>query len=132
MCYPGSRRGYGRKRKLTEKAQSPDPLLAPVEKACPPGREVHVVDESLVFYSEWELEACVHGALLAEHMDQVNAVPFTYQQLNILKRKLDQVVCDLVSHLLAVPKPFPATWGVAVALIVNFPGSSTHRGTLSP
>lgn len=68
----------------------PRVLRGTEKKACPPGREVHVVDESLVFYSEWELEACVHGALLAEHMDQVNAVPFTYQQLNILKRKLDQ------------------------------------------
>lgn len=88
----------------------PDPLSAPVEKACPPGKEAHVVDENLVFYTEWELEACVDGALLAEHMDRVNAIPFTYQQLDILKRKLDQVVPDLGSRLLAVPKPFPAPW----------------------
>lgn len=76
-----------------------DPLPAPVEKACPPGKEAHVVDENLVFYMEWELEACVDGALLAEHMDRVNAIPFTYQQLDILKRKLDQVVPDLGSRL---------------------------------
>lgn len=91
-----------------------------------------MVDENLIFYTEWELEACVDGALLAEHMAQVNAIPFTYQQLDILKHKLDQVVYDLGSHLLVVPKPFPATWGVVVGLMVNFPGSSTHRDTLSP
>ncbi|XP_036159011.1 mesothelin-like isoform X2 [Myotis myotis] len=61
------------------------------KKACPPGKEAHVVDENLVLYMEWELEACVDGALLAEQMDRVNAIPFTYQQLDILKRKLDQV-----------------------------------------
>lgn len=110
MCCPGSQRGCGRKRRLTGKAQPPDPLTCPLEKACPPGKEVHVVDENLVFYTEQELEACVDGALLAEHMDRVNAIPFTYQQLDILKHKLDQVVPDLGSRLLAVPKPFPATW----------------------
>ncbi|XP_019504009.1 PREDICTED: mesothelin isoform X1 [Hipposideros armiger] len=61
------------------------------KKACPPGREVHVVDEDLIFYKEWELEACVDGALLAKQMDRVNALPFTYQQLNIFKQKLDQL-----------------------------------------
>ncbi|XP_054442745.1 mesothelin-like [Pteronotus mesoamericanus] len=59
-------------------------------KTCPLGKEVHVVDENLFFYENWELEACVNGALLAEQMDRVNAVPFTYQQLDILKHKLDQ------------------------------------------
>lgn len=61
------------------------------KKACPPGKEVHVVNENLIFYNEWELEACVDGALLAEQMDAVNAHPFTYQQLNIFKQKLDQL-----------------------------------------
>ncbi|XP_057603876.1 mesothelin isoform X1 [Hippopotamus amphibius kiboko] len=60
------------------------------KKACPPGRKAQVVDENLVFYEEWELEACVDGALLAAQMDRVNLVPFTYQQLNIFKRKLDK------------------------------------------
>uniref|UniRef100_A0A2K6G9M7 Mesothelin n=1 Tax=Propithecus coquereli TaxID=379532 RepID=A0A2K6G9M7_PROCO len=58
---------------------------------CPPGREARVVDESLIFYKEWELEACVDGALLAAQMDRVNAIPFTYEQLNIFKRKLDKI-----------------------------------------
>ena len=51
-----------------------------------------MVDESLVFYEEWELEACVDGALLAAQMGRVNLIPFTYQQLHIFKRKLDEVV----------------------------------------
>lgn len=91
-----------------------------------------MVDEELFFYEDWELEACVSGALLAEQMDRVNAIPFTYQQLDILKHKLDQVVHDLGFRLLKMPKPSPANWEGAVALTVNFPGSSTHRGTLSP
>ncbi|XP_053412514.1 mesothelin isoform X5 [Nycticebus coucang] len=61
------------------------------KEACPPGREAHVVDEKLVFYSDRELEACVDGALLVAQIDHVNAVPFTYQQLNIFKRKLDKI-----------------------------------------
>ncbi|ELR62890.1 Mesothelin [Bos mutus] len=60
------------------------------KKACPPGREAQVVDENLFFYEEWELEACVDGALLATQMRQVNLIPFTYQQLHIFKRKLDE------------------------------------------
>ncbi|XP_058536420.1 mesothelin [Ochotona princeps] len=58
--------------------------------ACPPGRKPAVVDENLFFYADWELEACVDGALLAAQMDRVNSVPFTYQQLDILKRRLDE------------------------------------------
>lgn len=88
---PESQHGYARKRRLTE-AEPPDALPDPVENACPPGKEAHVVDESLIFYEEWELEACVDGALLAKQMDRVNAFPFTYQQLDIFKRKLDKVV----------------------------------------
>ncbi|KAM7149278.1 mesothelin-like isoform 1-T1 [Molossus nigricans] len=68
----------------------PRALLGTEKKSCPPGKEAHVVDENLVFYTERELEACVDGALLAEHMDRVNAIPFTYQQLDVLKHKLDQ------------------------------------------
>ncbi|XP_072798172.1 mesothelin isoform X7 [Vicugna pacos] len=60
------------------------------KKACPPGRKAQVVDEKLVFYEEWELEACVDGALLAAQMDRVNLIPFTYQHLHIFKRKLDK------------------------------------------
>ncbi|KAM5332066.1 mesothelin-like [Glossophaga mutica] len=81
----------------TSPAQQPEPtvvlpraLQGTEKKACPPGREVHMVDEDLFFYEEWELEACVSGALLAEQMDRVNEVPFTHQQLDILKHKLDQ------------------------------------------
>ncbi|KAF4015441.1 hypothetical protein G4228_006952 [Cervus hanglu yarkandensis] len=65
-------------------------LLLSLEKACPLGQEAQVVDENLVFYEEWELEACVDGALLAAQMGRVNLIPFTYQQLHIFKRKLDE------------------------------------------
>ncbi|KAM8780167.1 mesothelin-like [Rhynchonycteris naso] len=82
----------------------PRALQGTEKKACPPGKEAHVVDENLVFYEEWELDACVEGALLAEQIDRVNAVPFTYQQLDILKHKLDQFYPQgypesLVQHL---------------------------------
>ncbi|XP_034526580.1 mesothelin [Ailuropoda melanoleuca] len=60
------------------------------KKVCPPERKAHAVDENLVLYEEWELEACVDGALLAAQMDLVNMLPFTYQQLGVFKRKLDE------------------------------------------
>uniref|UniRef100_A0A8C5ZTS8 Mesothelin n=1 Tax=Marmota marmota marmota TaxID=9994 RepID=A0A8C5ZTS8_MARMA len=60
------------------------------QKPCPPGRKPQVVDENLIFYEEWELEACVDGALLSTHMELVNAIPFTYQQIHTLKCRLDQ------------------------------------------
>uniref|UniRef100_A0A8C0RJM5 Mesothelin n=1 Tax=Canis lupus familiaris TaxID=9615 RepID=A0A8C0RJM5_CANLF len=74
------------------------------KKVCPPGQKAHVVDENLVFYEEWELEACVDGALLEAQMDRVNMVPFTYQQLDVFKRKLDQLYPQgypesLIQHL---------------------------------
>ncbi|KAF3818805.1 hypothetical protein GH733_012222 [Mirounga leonina] len=57
-------------------------------------------NENLVFYEEWELEACVDGALLAAQMDRVNMVPFTYQQLDVFKRKLDEGYPEsLIQHL---------------------------------
>ncbi|XP_007640336.1 mesothelin [Cricetulus griseus] len=59
-------------------------------KACPPGMEPHKVDENLIFYQNWELEACVDGAMLATQMDLVNEIPFTYEQLDIFKHKLDE------------------------------------------
>uniref|UniRef100_A0A452V6N1 Mesothelin n=1 Tax=Ursus maritimus TaxID=29073 RepID=A0A452V6N1_URSMA len=60
------------------------------KKVCPPERKAHAVDENLVLYEEWELEACVDGALLAAQMDLVNMLPFTYQQLGVFKHKLDE------------------------------------------
>ncbi|XP_042528299.1 mesothelin isoform X2 [Dipodomys spectabilis] len=60
------------------------------EKACPPGQRALAVDESLFWYEEWELEACLDGAVLAEQVEEVNKIPFTYQQLSALKRKLDK------------------------------------------
>lgn len=60
------------------------------KKACPPGMEPHDVDENLIFYQNWELEACVNGTMLATQMDRVNEIPFTYEQLNIFKHKLDK------------------------------------------
>ncbi|XP_024205438.2 mesothelin isoform X2 [Pan troglodytes] len=63
-----------------------------VEKtACPSGKKAREIDESLIFYKKWELEACVDAALLAAQMDRVNAIPFTYEQLDVLKRKLDEL-----------------------------------------
>nr|XP_055097242.1 mesothelin isoform X1 [Symphalangus syndactylus] len=59
--------------------------------ACPPGKEAHEINESLIFYKKWELEACVDAALLAAQMDHVNAIPFTYEQLDVLKHKLDEL-----------------------------------------
>lgn len=53
-----------------------------------------MLDENLVFYEPWELAACVDGALLAAHMGLVNTLPFTYQQLGVFKRKLDEVFPD--------------------------------------
>uniref|UniRef100_A0A8D2EKJ6 Mesothelin n=1 Tax=Theropithecus gelada TaxID=9565 RepID=A0A8D2EKJ6_THEGE len=58
---------------------------------CPPEKEVHEIDESLIFYKKRELEACVDAALLAAQMDRVNAIPFTYEQLDVLKHKLDEL-----------------------------------------
>lgn len=60
------------------------------QKACPPGKEPNVVDENLIFYQNWELEACVNGTMLAGQMDLVNEIPFTYEQLSIFKHKLDK------------------------------------------
>nr|7U9J_A Chain A, Isoform 3 of Mesothelin [Homo sapiens]7U9J_B Chain B, Isoform 3 of Mesothelin [Homo sapiens] len=63
-----------------------------VEKtACPSGKKAREIDESLIFYKKWELEACVDAALLATQMDRVNAIPFTYEQLDVLKHKLDEL-----------------------------------------
>lgn len=86
-----------------------------------------MIDENLVFYEEWELEACVDGALLAAQMDRVNMVPFTYQQLDVFKRKLDEV-----AQACPPCRTFPGSQGAAVALIAAALGSSTHRATPSP
>lgn len=90
-----------------------------------------MIDENLVFYEEWELEACVDGALLAAQMDRVNMVPFTYQQLDVFKRKLDEVVGHGLRPARCATVPV-GTQSVAVALLVTSLGSSIHRGTLSP
>ncbi|XP_030781084.1 mesothelin isoform X4 [Rhinopithecus roxellana] len=58
---------------------------------CPPDKEAREIDENLIFYKKWELEACVDAALLATQMDRVNAIPFTYEQLDVLKHKLDEL-----------------------------------------
>ncbi|XP_011817841.1 PREDICTED: mesothelin isoform X1 [Colobus angolensis palliatus] len=58
---------------------------------CPPDKEAREIDESLIFYKKRELEACVDAALLAAQMDRVNAIPFTYEQLDVLKHKLDEL-----------------------------------------
>ncbi|XP_037364017.2 mesothelin-like, partial [Talpa occidentalis] len=60
-------------------------------RACPPGRSPAAVDERLVLYEDWELEACVDAALLDAQMDRVSLMPFTYQQLRVFKCKLDEL-----------------------------------------
>ncbi|KAK2097208.1 hypothetical protein P7K49_022659 [Saguinus oedipus] len=54
-------------------------------------KEAQEIDENLIFYKKWELEACVNASLLATQMDRVDAIPFTYEQLGILKQKLDEL-----------------------------------------
>ncbi|XP_006146423.1 mesothelin [Tupaia chinensis] len=76
-------------RQLT--AALPRPRRGTEKRPCPPGRKALEVDENLVFYEEWDLEACVDGALLAAQMERVNQIPFTHQQLSVFKRKLDEV-----------------------------------------
>lgn len=53
-----------------------------------------MVDENLVFHEEWELGACVDEGLLDARTEQVDLVPFTYQQLDVFKRTLDKVAWD--------------------------------------
>lgn len=50
------------------------------------------------------------AALLAAQMDRVNAIPFTYEQLDVLKHKLDEVVHDSGSRRPAASKPSPDPW----------------------
>ncbi|XP_032315357.1 mesothelin isoform X5 [Camelus ferus] len=108
------------------------------KKACPPGRKAQVVDEKLIFYEEWELEACVDGALLAAQMDRVNLIPFTYQQLHIFKRKLDEDIhkwnvtsLETVKSLLEVTKGHKMDAQVA-ALIARYVvrGGQLDKATL--
>ncbi|XP_023567564.1 mesothelin isoform X2 [Octodon degus] len=80
-----------------------------VEKFCPPGRKPQEVEEELFFYENWELEACMDGALLAAQMDRVNAIPFTYQQLHIFKRKLDE----------AYPQGYPESLVLSLGYFFN-------------
>ncbi|XP_017366295.1 mesothelin [Cebus imitator] len=83
-------------------------LRRDVEKeACPPGKDVLEIDENLIFYKKWELEACVNASLLATQMDRVDAIPFTYEQLGILKHKLDEVAHDPGSCRPVVSRPSP-------------------------
>lgn len=87
------------------------------------------MNENLVLYEEWELEACVDGALLAAQMDLVNMLPFTYQQLGVFKHKLDEVVGEGLTPARCAT---PGSQSTAAALTVTSLGSSTHRGTLNP
>lgn len=90
-----------------------------------------MVDEKLFFYEEWELKACVDGALLAAQIDRVNRVPFTYQQLSIFKHKLDEVTHN------GLPCPPPCLGPTQLPRSGcgphgHAPPSSTHKATLSP
>lgn len=59
-------------------------------RACSPGQKACVVDENLVFHEEWEPEACVDEGPLDARTEQVDLVPFTYQQLDVFKRTSDE------------------------------------------
>lgn len=65
------------------------------------------MDENLIFYQNWELEACVDGAMLATQMDLVNEIPFTYEQLNIFKHKLDKVTHNGLLSVCCAQDCFP-------------------------
>lgn len=65
------------------------------------------MDENLIFYQNWELEACVDGTMLATQMDLVNEIPFTYEQLNIFKRKLDKVTPNELQSVCCAQDCFP-------------------------
>lgn len=60
------------------------------ERACLPGRRPQKLDWQLVLYQDWELDACVDAVLLEAEMDSVSDVPFTHQQLDIFRCKLNQ------------------------------------------
>lgn len=94
--------------------------------------EPHKVDENLIFYQNWELEACVDGAMLATQMDLVNEIPFTYEQLDIFKHKLDEVihngllsVCCAQNSFLNGPRSCSGPHG-------TFFHRPTHKAILSP
>lgn len=94
-----------------KRTPAPDPCaLCLAGTTCPPEKEVHEIDESLIFYKKRELEACVDAALLAAQMDRVDAIPFTYEQLDVLKHKLDEVVHDSGSRQPAASEPSPDPW----------------------
>ncbi|XP_017499307.3 mesothelin [Manis javanica] len=81
-------------------------------RACPPGRKACMVDENLVFHEEWELGACVDEGLLDARTEQVDLVPFTYQQLDVFKRTLDKVIHKWnVTSLKTVKSPLKVSKG---------------------
>lgn len=75
-----------------------------------------MVDENLVFHEEWEPEACVDEGPLDARTEQVDLVPFTYQQLDVFKRTSDEVAWD---------RPCPSA-GQAAATPVAQSGCSPH------
>lgn len=70
------------------------------------------------------------AALLAAQMDRVNAIPFTYEQLDVLKHKLDEVVHDSGSRRPAASKPSPDP-GSDTGPSGLSACSSTHKATPS-
>nr|XP_014432129.1 otoancorin-like [Pelodiscus sinensis] len=62
---------------------------------CPPDKnitEAVVMDELMpIYYTPEELQACLQGVTLVEHLAQMSHYPFTDQQLAVLKKKLDEL-----------------------------------------
>lgn len=104
-------------------------LTTPAETACPPGREPNKVDEDLIFYQNWELQACVNGSMLASQMDLVNELPFTYEQLSIFKHILDKVIPNGLPSVCCIQDHGPRSCSGSHGPFFCRP---THKATLSP
>uniref|UniRef100_A0A8C0J899 Mesothelin n=1 Tax=Chelonoidis abingdonii TaxID=106734 RepID=A0A8C0J899_CHEAB len=68
-------------------------ILASTE--CPEGKMIteEVVKDELmpIYYTPEELQACLQGVTLVDHLDLMAQYPFTDQQLAVLKKKLDEL-----------------------------------------
>ncbi|XP_016279643.1 mesothelin [Monodelphis domestica] len=60
---------------------------------CPEG-EITEISEELVIYTEKELWECLNTSLLAANLDKLKTIPFTYQQEEVFKAKLDKLYPD--------------------------------------
>uniref|UniRef100_A0A8C0J9Z4 Mesothelin n=1 Tax=Chelonoidis abingdonii TaxID=106734 RepID=A0A8C0J9Z4_CHEAB len=64
-------------------------------RECPEGKMIteEVVKDELmpIYYTPEELQACLQGVTLVDHLDLMAQYPFTDQQLAVLKKKLDEL-----------------------------------------